>query len=47
LDEAGVATLSGSSFGAHGEGFLRLSYATSVENIQRGLARMAETLSRL
>ncbi len=47
LDEAGVATLSGSSFGAHGEGFLRLSYATSVENIQRGLAQMAETFSRL
>ncbi len=47
LDEAGVATLPGSSFGACGEGFLRLSYATSIEKIQRGLELMQETLSRL
>ncbi len=37
LDEAGVATLSGSSFGAHGEGFLRLSYANSAQNIAAAL----------
>ncbi len=37
LDEAGVATLSGSSFGAHGEGFLRLSYANSAQNIATAL----------
>ena len=34
LDEAGVACLSGTSFGSHGEGYLRLSYANSVENIR-------------
>lgn len=47
LEEAGVATLAGTSFGEHGEGFLRLSYATSVENIRTGLQRMAEVLERL
>ncbi|HEY62972.1 MAG TPA: pyridoxal phosphate-dependent aminotransferase [Caldilineae bacterium] len=47
LVEGGVATLPGDSFGAHGEGFLRLSYATSVESIQEGLNRMGEVLSRL
>jgi len=38
LDEAGVATLAGTAFGAWGEGFLRLSYANSVPNIQAALA---------
>src|SRR5579883_1964313 len=33
LNEAGVATLSGTSFGKYGEGYLRLSYANSVANI--------------
>ena len=37
LDEAGVATLAGTAFGAWGEGFLRLSYANSVPNIQAAL----------
>jgi aspartate aminotransferase len=40
LYEAGVATLAGTSFGAHGEGFLRLSYANSVENIGLALERI-------
>ena len=40
LDEAGVALLSGRSFGHHGEGFIRLSYATSVENIHKALERL-------
>ncbi|UCH63079.1 MAG: pyridoxal phosphate-dependent aminotransferase [Fidelibacterota bacterium] len=47
LEEYGVATLSGTSFGAYGEGYLRLSYANSVENIREALARMAEGVSRL
>ena len=47
LDEAGVATLAGSSFGAGGEGYLRLSYANSVENIQEALARMGRFLTEL
>ncbi|MBC8504838.1 MAG: pyridoxal phosphate-dependent aminotransferase [Anaerolineales bacterium] len=47
LDEAGVALLPGSSFGAGGEGYLRLSYANSIENIQRALGHMESALSRL
>lgn len=47
LDEAGVAVLPGSSFGQHGEGYLRLSYATSRENIREGLDRMRKTLGAL
>lgn len=41
LDEAGVATISGTSFGVHGEGYLRLSYANSKENIGLALDRVA------
>jgi len=37
LREAGVATLAGTSFGAHGEGYLRFSYANSQENIRKAL----------
>lgn len=44
LNEAGVACLSGASFGALGEGYVRFSYANSVENIQAGLARVRESL---
>lgn len=47
LGEAGVACLPGTSFGAHGEGYLRFSYANSVENIQKALAAMAQALPRL
>ena len=46
LEEAGVACLSGTAFGRHGEGHLRLSYANSRENIGRALDRMNEFLSR-
>jgi aspartate aminotransferase len=41
LDEAGVAVLSGTDFGPHGEGYLRLCYANSLENINRALERLA------
>ena len=44
LEKAGVALLPGSSFGPHGEGYLRLSYANSVENIQKGLERIKSML---
>jgi len=37
LEKAGVALLPGTAFGKNGEGYLRLSYATSLENIERGL----------
>jgi aspartate/methionine/tyrosine aminotransferase len=40
LEKAGVALLPGSSFGSYGEGYLRLSYANSIENIQRGLEKI-------
>ncbi len=40
LSEAGVAVLSGSSFGKMGQGYLRLSYANSVEAITEALTRM-------
>jgi aspartate/methionine/tyrosine aminotransferase len=47
LERAGVATLAGTSFGAHGEGFLRLSYANSVPNIQEALQRIKEAVDEL
>jgi aspartate/methionine/tyrosine aminotransferase len=40
LDQAGVALLPGTAFGANGEGYLRLSYATSMENLEQGLERI-------
>lgn len=45
LDEAGVAVLSGTAFGKHGQGYLRLSYANSLPNIEKALSRI-ETLAR-
>lgn len=44
LEEAGVALLPGTSFGEMGEGYLRLSYATSRESIEAAIAKMAEIL---
>ncbi len=41
LDEVGVAVLAGSTFGPHGAGHIRLSYANSVPNIERALDRIA------
>ena len=46
LAEAGVACLSGTAFGAHGDGFLRFSYANSIENIREALTRFAEFLEK-
>ena len=40
LDEAGVAAAHGTAFGAYGEGYLRLSYATSIENIKIAVERI-------
>ena len=45
LNEAGVAAISGTSFGALGEGYLRFSYANSTENIREAMRRMRELLS--
>ena len=44
LDEAGVAIIGGPDFGILGEGYVRLSYANSTENIRKALARMDEFL---
>jgi aspartate aminotransferase len=45
LEEAGVAVIGGPDFGVHGEGYLRLSYANSAENISRALERMGAFLA--
>ena len=47
LDECGVATLTGTSFGSFGEGYIRLSYANSVSNITEALERIADGIARL
>ena len=47
LTEAGVAVIAGSSFGAHGEGYLRFSYANSVENIREAMRRMRALLKAI
>lgn len=44
LYEAGVATLSGTSFGKYGEGYLRFSYANSVENIKLAINKIKNFL---
>ena len=46
LDEAGVATVAGTSFGDAGEGFIRFSYAASLPRIQEALARIQAFLAR-
>jgi aspartate aminotransferase len=47
LDEAGVAGLSGTAFGAEGEGYLRFSYANSIEAIQEALDAIESALPGL
>ena len=44
LEEAGVATVAGTSFGRMGEGFIRFSYANGVDNIQDALGRIQTLL---
>jgi aspartate aminotransferase len=46
LDEAGVATIAGTSFGAHGEGYLRFSYAASLAALEEAVGRISEWLKR-
>jgi aspartate aminotransferase len=47
LLDAGVAVLSGTAFGEYGEGYLRLSYANSLERIEEALSLMEKTLGSL
>ncbi|MEO0051691.1 MAG: pyridoxal phosphate-dependent aminotransferase [candidate division WOR-3 bacterium] len=46
LEEEGVACLAGTCFGKFGDGFLRFSYANSIENIGAALERIAQFLKR-
>jgi aspartate/methionine/tyrosine aminotransferase len=47
LNEAGVATLAGTCFGAAGEGYLRLSYANSLANLDKAVSRIRDWSSRV
>jgi aspartate/methionine/tyrosine aminotransferase len=47
LNEAGVAVLSGTAFGEYGEGYLRMSFANSAENIKEALKRIETALEKL
>ena len=44
LNEANVATISGTSFGAWGEGYVRFSYANSAQNIERAIERIRKVM---
>ena len=44
LDEAGVATVAGTSFGSYGEGYVRFSYANSTDNILEAVRRIRDLL---
>ena len=46
LDEAGVATISGTSFGVFGDGYLRFSYAASLPALEEAVARISTWLAR-
>jgi aspartate/methionine/tyrosine aminotransferase len=45
LEQAGIAVIGGPDFGIHGEGYIRVSYANSAENISRALERMGAFLA--
>jgi aspartate/methionine/tyrosine aminotransferase len=45
LDDAGVALIGGPDFGVHGEGYIRLSYANSEENIRKAISRVGDFLA--
>jgi len=45
LEEAGIATVAGTSFGLHANDFIRFSYANSVENIRKAVERMGNLLT--
>ncbi len=47
LERGGVALLDGTAFGKYGEGYLRISYATSMENLKEGLTRIKRALKNL
>ena len=47
LNEAKVVTTPGAAFGPAGEGYLRISYATSIENIKQGLSNISKAVDKL
>ncbi len=47
LEDAYVATVPGSAFGRYGEGYIRLAYSNSYENIEEAMDRMEASLTRL
>lgn len=47
LEQAGVAVLAGMAFGKYGEGYLRLCFANSMENIQAALKQIADAVAKL
>jgi len=47
LNEGGVAVLAGTAFGKFGEGYIRLSYANSIENIKKGLSLLEKALQKI
>ncbi len=47
LDEAGVCLLPGTAFGSQGEGYLRLSYAASLDEIEKGIERLKEAMAKV
>ena len=47
MDEVGVALLPGTAFGKFGDGYLRLSYANSLENIENALERIETAIDKL
>ena len=47
LDEAGVAVLPGTAFGTYGEGYVRLVFSNSMENILAALDQITPALGKL
>ena len=46
LEKAGVALLSGTAFGAHGDGYIRISFANSIPNLEEAMRRIKEYLAK-
>jgi len=46
LQEGGVASLAGKDFGVYGEGYLRFSYANSLDNLRKALERIADCVAQ-
>ena len=47
LKDAGVAVLPGTNFGKHGEGYIRLCYATNLKNIKKGIDKIKKSMRKI